>query len=373
MRFCLAALALFATTAAACTSATDGHDPDARPGTAAPVAATDFDVALASALCQLWVRCGEANDLASCAAAAPMLSPAQRAQRLTDIADGEIVYDADAAGECLARITGAACTETQLASVDGALAACPAVGRGAQPNDTSCTHDAACASTYCEPDPLGPSAGACRLGSCQPIALAVGGVCEDGGLACPSGASCVGGICRLAGAAGGACELDADCGGALACNFDHDGNGTCGAAPTAGQACVVAGEPCADLGTWCRTVGIGKAGVAEAACVPTAGLGESCVPEGVVRAGALCRAGTTCSGASGVCVALPPVEAACPDHACAPGGYCALDAAGTGNVCLAPHPLGTACRADAECAAGTCANDGHGGPTVCTAVTTCAR
>ncbi len=203
--------------------------------------------------------------------------------------------------------------------------------------------------------------------------LAVGGACEDGGPACPGGASCVGGICRLAAATGAACELDADCGGALACRFDLDGNGTCGAAPTAGQACFVAGEPCADLGTWCRTVGIGKAGGGVAACVRTAALGEACSPQDVVSAGPICRAGTTCSGAAGVCIALPPVGAACPDHACAPGGYCATDATGASPVCLAPHLHGTACRADAECAAGTCANDGHGGSSVCTAVTTCAH
>ena len=123
----------------------------------------------------------------------------------TSIEQGRMIYDAAAAGDCVAAIEDASCAEygsSQLAS----MSACrpfllPQVADGG-----GCTQDYECTSDNCE-GATNPIDGPSTDGACAPMP-GDGEACDEN---CADGLYCDGDVCAPLGAIGDACNVRSAC------------------------------------------------------------------------------------------------------------------------------------------------------------------
>ncbi len=323
---------------AAC--ATSNPPPASGPG----IASADFDDKLVDALCVRDVRCGVYVSLDACIAAQPGPSPHERAQRQADVTAGVVTYDPVIAAQCLDFIANAACTDLAIHDNWTAVQACARFEGGTIANGGACNHDEECASSNCEAAPDGPSAGVCLAGTCQPIELALGGVCGQGYPACPAGSACVEGECRQGSPSGTTCYDQGECALGLACDLERQ---VC--APPVHEGEICGPLPCAEAGLDCLPTELGPENNVVSRCRRRADRGEACAESVYDTAGLpMCKSGLVCDVNSRVCVDLPVAGQPCQWTECAPGATC------VGSTCEPEFADGTACTRSDNCASGDC-------------------
>ncbi|HEY1814517.1 MAG TPA: hypothetical protein VGG74_19325 [Kofleriaceae bacterium] len=275
-----------------------------------PVAASDFQAELESALCQLWVNCGVYEDLDACEVANPATVSWEAAQRLADLADGRMQYEGSRAADCINRVASASCSDTSLSSTAGALglllADCDLFVLGTIPDGGACNHGEECgANSACLPDPAGPSSGQCLAGTCTHVDNRI---CGTGNPPCPNDEVCLaGGVCGGTGKAGDACNLDDDCGKGLVCAGTVDaygptGSGMCVAATATGGPCIE-GE-CA-LGETCITTSLTDLNEPITQCVANVDRGQPCSSPGEIISIGACKDDSVCDVETHTCIAMP--------------------------------------------------------------------
>jgi len=244
----------------------------------------------------------EYNSVSGCAAIQAGEGGGQKyAQLVAATKVGTVLYDAAAAGTCLAAWT-ATCVTWQAAKMP---AVCDGMFKGTVALGAACKLNGACLSGYCQ---LPESA-------------------------CP-------GVCKTPGQVGVSCALSAACAPGLVCF-----GGKCVADKPAKQGAPCGfGLPCAD-GLWCA-MAAGKG-----TCLPLASKGGPCLNS------TGCAAGLTCvvvnAGKPGTCATPGAVGAACsykafPDPtACVAGAVCIPD--GNAGKCAAKGTAGQACFTTKQC------------------------
>ena len=320
------------------------------------IASADFDDKLIGALCVRDVRCGVYASFEACVAAQPGPSPHLRAQRQADVEAGVVTYDPIEAASCIDFIASAACTDLAIHDDFTAPQACAQFEHGTIATGSACDHDEACASSFCEAAADGPTYGTCLAGTCQPIELAVGGVCGQGYPACPGGSTCVEGECRTPGAAGAQCYDSGECAAGLACDLDR---GVC--APPVHEGEVCGPLPCAEAALDCLRTETDAGGNFVARCLRRVDRGADCrFGVSAIDSRALCKRDLTCDTDTATCVDLPSAGQPCEwGGACGPGATC------VGSTCQPAFAAGAACITSDNCASGDCIQG------VCQAVTVC--
>lgn len=295
-------------------------------------------------------------------------------------AAGDIVYDATAAGACVASLTDSC----EAAFAPPSAPSCFAMYKGTIADKAPCSLSAACKSGFCDLPETG------CLGACAPK-VAAGGSCNYTSQ-CAVGLTCFSGSCvpKVAGQAKDACDGGLPCGKGLWC-AQAGAVGTCTALAAQGGPCI--NDQGCTAGLLCAIKTAGKPGTCEpppaigAACVyqtftssAKCGAGNACVP---VTGGAVCKAAVAaggkcshtaecgaldmlCIGAkagNGVCSTLPTVSQACTaaDFQAGEVYSCLPPAACVGGKCVAPAAKGDKCVAGSSspCAYGlTCLPSG---------------
>jgi hypothetical protein len=265
-------------------------------------------------------------------------------------AGGHVVYNGNAARECLDAIAASACDRT-AESARVLPAACSALFSGIGTAGQICHVDAECVSRQCS----GSMPGTCAMGVClgdtppdqQPAEIgetcALTSDCIDGAFCDPATQ-----LCTELQPAGAGCTLDGECAYGLGC-VGPIGSRTCGALPAVGQACASDGI-CRDEGTYCDLTA------------------DMCRPIGV--AGTPCSEADACSPyypCNGTCTQAPALGEACSSgNRCFDAGtWCDFGA----GLCVAKRADGAACDSDAECSSNFC--DFASGAGVCGYAASC--
>jgi hypothetical protein len=269
-----------------------------------PVAAEDFAAQLNAAVCQLWVRCGMYQDPTACEATNPV-RVSWNAQRVYDVSQGTEHYEGSRAADCIARIASASCRDNQLtpgnARLGLLLAECDLFVLGNVPEGGTCNHTEECgANSACNPDPNGPSSGACIAGTCGRFDSRT---CGTGTPPCPDNEVCLpGGVCGGSGRADDRCSLDDDCSKGLLCTdvvdaYGPTGTRKCAPAPNTGEVCSDSDQ--CPLGNGCiPTSDPGVVG----RCLPNVGLGEACGAYGMPA----CKQDLVCDLSTHTCMVAQP-------------------------------------------------------------------
>ena len=283
----------------------------------------DFPGGLEGAQCGFQVDCDLQPDNATCQASID-IDDGEVGSLDAAIADGTVIYDAEAAQACVDAIRGQGCSfpgfQDRPDPCDDVFTGTVATG-GACIIDVECANGGSCAPTdvNCDPDV------SCCAGTCQGMdtpLVAIGGVCEGG-----------------------------DCVANAFCKFPAGANsGTCTAAiTTAGTACDEL-DACANPMVCDLDFATGMGGT----CVTPAGSNQACDPGGLIACGDL---RDYCDPASMKCTRRVDVGGACPT-----GVRCVGFATCVNAVCLADPKLGEACVVDGaqdclgslSCINGTC-------------------
>jgi hypothetical protein len=299
----------------------------------------DAPEAMHRAICEWYVRCGEAPDLGTCLAANVTNWFSASTSDEAAIAMGKIKYSGDDMSQCVAEIANLSCdTTTQSYRAFVNSPACFAVEAGTVHAGGACATGGECISQNCD-NPGCPFAAACCSGTCvgdtAPQLGAVGQPCGSLGQApCVDGAFCSnnalnqGWDCVALAPAGSRCGATWECAYGLGCPTTTQ---TCETLPTLGQACP--GGVCRDFGTSCMN-GI---------CTKVGGVGATCATDND------CEAIYRC-GMGGTCEMLAALGAACTGfYDCADyNAHCAT----TG--CQAPSANGATCAQDLDCQSNYC-------------------
>lgn len=300
---------------------------------------------------------------------------------------GRILYDAEAAGACVAGLRATDCLAEQPS--DATLAACFRALQGTVQTDKPCFGTFECASgvcpsvtgdicpTVCEPAASvgeacsllsGPDCDArqglrCSGGTCvSPVGIK--GACVDN-FGCQSGLVCVANQCVPLRAEGYGCAKDSSCAPGNFCASGGDEGGICEArVPEGGDCSQDSGDSNAAFrlvqcqeGLVCKGGGLTDTGMTlTGKCAKPSEEGESCATEpGQFQLfGTGCRLGLVCN--MGKCEKPPAIGAACGTHfVCQDeGAYC--DPAT--SLCTARRANGEPCMIDPECAGGYCGSAG---------------
>jgi len=368
--------------AAACSD--DSQAPKVPPP---PVDAADFMSAYTQTLCDVSARCSVVADYlqADCEShvRASFGEDVQAA-----IEAGKIVYDADAAGACLAGLAETPCLAEQPS--DATLASCLSALKGTLAAGEPCVGTFECAEGICPavtgdrcptvcPSVVhrnetcsllgGPDCNIreglrCSFGRCV-LPTEKGSACEDN-FGCQSGLVCVTNICvPLRGDQQG-CSRDSSCQPGLFCALGGDEGGRCEVRLDVGAAC--GGQDAEDTNAALRHVqckdglicalaelradGTSVGGV----CAEPRDIGGDCTvrPMGVQVFETGCKVGLVCNG--GKCEKPPTTGAACVE------GYTCLSVESTCDpmtvICTALKANGEACTIDPECKGGFCGSMG---------------
>ncbi len=321
------------------------------------VAIERFSTEMASAQCRAIDRCGRLpGGLAQCGTIlAAQIQNSSIAALQPAVINGTVIYDGDAAAQCIASIGDTACDVLVEASVRGAPpGACSEVFVGTLETGAVCLNDEDCAGdAYCQAETC-PATCAPR-----PPPAAEGERCSSS-RACQSGLDCVAGTCVVRGA-GRACEADFACPLSEACV-----DGTCvdrAAVSTAGlnEACDRSGTPRCREGGVCVAVDVGEGGGPSYECRAPVGSGEPCFSgETMCPDTEYCDVDFMSGSLEGVCAALPA-----PGEPCGNAGRCSWIAECVDGVCRARQDNGASCTTGFECWSLIC-NDGVCGPrTLC--------
>lgn len=283
------------------------------------------------------------------------------------------------------RCTGGGCQPEDYCKPSGNSGFCGTcehtlrVGAGCNPAYNACEAGSRCVKGFCEPfydtgaqgDACGPGMGGCAGPlQCLPVPgraarrcappQGLGGLCESGG-GCLGSAWCdrkqgvAFGICVAKATLGQPCRLspyigtdESSCAAGLACEPGADG------AASATCQVVALGMRCsaeAACPSWGWTCVQGKDG--EQRCAEPPGLGESCKPRPAATDGRdwrnqRCQLGLACDPQTQLCIAAPPIGAACVDLSCAAGLWC--DVQGQSDpqgICrAAPKAAGDRCNVE---------------------------
>lgn len=255
----------------------------------------------------------------------PLRREETRARFEALVASGEARFDPARARACL---DGLHVAECDPATLD--LDRCDAAFVGRVALGGACAHDLGCADGRCI---FGESC----PGTC--MARAAGQSCGSHA-DCEGDLACVESVCGVRRGAGEPCARRTDCAFPLTCGMD----GTCGAAPSEGDACRVSlgGDLCA------RDLVCADGGSGARACVVGAAAGEAC---STARG---CAPGGRCVG--GTCVATVEPLAACSStaqcvwlHACVDGACAPMPTARLGGTCDEERPCVEGACVDGAC------------------------
>jgi hypothetical protein len=317
-----------------------------------PVALAGYAATAREAYCRQLVRCGEVEDLATCARVNVqliVLAPANPA----DIDDGTAIYDPVQAGLCLDAIATASCDPTSEER-RAPIAACSHVLTGTLLAGVSCAADRECISGRCDKSsPQCPPGDGCCTGVCAgdtpPTLAAVGASCANAD--CERGAYCDGLTCQALRPLAAACNSQEQCGYGLVCDLSGTvfGDGTCAVPPGPGEPCGLHGF-CRDDGTVC--------GFETGRCVRLALGGERCGGD------TLCSPVYTCDPATSTCTTGAPLGAACTTTTlCAdPVAFCDIALGQSSGICAVPQPDGAVCTTGQNCQSFHCDPSHHCAP-----------
>ena len=293
-----------AATCAAAFMAACGGDETSAPAGGGPIPLESASEALSKARCAQRVRCGLAEDVATCVeydVGGDLL------QLVADVGFGTVTYDPAAARACADHLRGASCD--LLESVAAAEeAACDGVFIGKAKVDESCYVDGECeGELFCDRAACAPDA-VCCAGACtervQPAAL--GEDCSM--IACDPTTWCETQmdstmVCAAEVGNGLECTSAAACMDGNRCDINpNTGTGKCYTLSKEGQPCNpdLASGSCVAVGDWCHP--------ADKKCVLRGRVGEACtdVPclDFAVCDGMTCQAkprdGEACKEAMGI-------------------------------------------------------------------------
>ncbi len=300
----------------------------------APLTFAAFSASEMNITCQSDVACGAFPDDATCFASTTIES----GQIEADIAAGMVVYDGEAASECLTWIAqnlSPTCRLSEQSSFQPAL--CSTIFAGQVATGGACFTSGECVSQDCERPGCGSDS--CCAGTCMASTILPNGTVPIGA-ACTSRASCVpGAYCNVSGnpplcaalkISGQACQLDEECPAGTACVLTPtpDAGATKTCATPADETAPCLGGGCDLRADYCDP--------ATMRCVPRVPVGGTCVTGGdscVLYAG--------CDNATAKCVAHPGAGDPCSltSFPCLGSltcisGHCALPAPAT--VCAKP-------------------------------------
>jgi hypothetical protein len=344
---------------------------------------------LGSNYCDYFVRCGAFESKANCLSVfGPQLSAGGScaAPQMAGIDAGLIMYNGQAAAQCINSLTSAPCQGFNFGGAD----ICNQVFVGTAPVGGMCGFQGECIpSAFC--DTGGASCGGtCRLlvasgqpvgpgqqcvagnqpwsGICEPEVQPGGNCAEpDGGfefLPCVSPSSCYpdflidGGmraICTQNATLGQVCnDFDAGirgCGGFSFCDVTSN---RCVVPGGVDAGCGSTGQFSCKLDLWCNTA------ASSPVCEPLSPLGGPCVSASSCSNG-ICDGGSNgMMPKLGACVALPGVNDPCSGY-CATGLFCDF----TSSTCQAKKADGQSCIDTNECVSNTCSMPADGGSGTC--------
>jgi len=282
----------------------DGEGEGEDEGESDALPATSYCEELVDVFCPFYVRCGRMNvaDVEACRAAFPASCEAKFEPRFVPLAERGLLSLSRAGLQgCAAHLQDVACDE-HFFELQGP---CAGVWQGHVPAGGACGLDV---ETF-----------VCAPGTACTLDLSFCGTCET---VMPAGARC----------RDGSADVDGACGPGGVCGDDD----VCVARPRTNEACDPDGVPCV-LPARCGDDGVCR----EPAVV---GVGEAC---DVSRR---CPYFAAC--ASGTCVALEGIGAACVDDSDCEASFCA------GGTCVALLPADAPCTRAAQCGSGRCDDDG---------------
>lgn len=352
-----------------------------------PIDAADFMAAYTSALCDRSARCLPTAGYLDESCKADVEASFGGEDVDAAIAAGRIVYDADAAGACVAGLAAMDCLAEQPS--DATLAACLGALSGTVQKEKPCFGTFECAEGVCRsvtgdtcPTVCAPAAQkgeACSLLSGPDCDVrkglrCSGGVCvaplgEDGACVdnygCQSGFVCVADVCEPLRETGFGCAKDSSCAPGNFCIAEGDEGGICEPRVAEGGACGRNAEETnaafrrvlCQPGLVCLGAGVAADGTSIAGtCAKAVDEGESCtvVPEGFQLFDTGCKDGLVCE--AGKCEKPRALGAPCSAFfPCRAGeAYCEPMTL----VCTALVPNGEACTFDFQCAGGLCGSMG---------------
>jgi hypothetical protein len=290
----------------------------------------NIDEAVASAFCDIYVRCGVIDDHATCLAIfGNNLGLGGDLEAAVDA--GKVIFDAGKGRECLNSFGNATCdlrvgvfsNRTQPLACDETFRGTVGAGGQCALNEECISHDCdvpACPDACCQ--------GTC-VGDAPPARVGIGSPCT-------STLQCINSYCDLAGTS--TCTAfvpdNAPCMSSASCESGACSQMICRATVPVGGACSPT-APCRDLGTFCHPTTM--------LCTASGLTGDPCTIEQE------CSAYYTCTGTA--CALGARLGEACSQvNSCIDQTYC--DA--TTMLCTAPKPDGAACMNDNECQGDIC-------------------
>ena len=290
----------------------------------------DFAQKFRDGECTAAVACNEFPDTATCEATVT-LDNSDFDTVVADVKTGKVVYDGDAASQCLAYLTDNACTFVGFHGGD----VCEEIFEGTLATGAACVEDEECkgyktqTAKCTQTDGTCDRGTACCPGTCTAIQLAaLGASCASADCASDLYCSGVDMTCKaLVATLGAACEGYDGCADPMYCKIPSGGStGVCADAASSGGACdSTTDELCADGRQYCDS---------------TTMLCTNAVPVGAACSDTIpCVDDANCDPTSSKCVAVPTIGEPC---STTNGLACLGDLQCVNSVCTVPTP-GTAC------------------------------
>lgn len=295
------------------------------------------------AQCKQLVACGEVKDLETCRAAhLPGDPDVLSASQLAAVAMKRASFDGKMAAACLDAMSQRGCDSTSEV-FRTTPAACLAVFTGTVHGGAACAEDVECISQTCSVPATCNEP--CCVGTCTgdaaPGFAKLGEACGGAGQCDPATAFCdqVALTCAPLKASGDLCQTRTECGYGLDCGLD----GTCAPLPKLGESCS---GPCRDAGTTCSAasnmcVAVGLDGATcsvSADCSPLYECTTSKQCSAGIATGQPCTLTTPCAGRGTFCDVPDGETAGTCATAKAAGGTCTDDADCQSDFCD-PHTL----------------------------------
>ncbi len=302
-----------------------------------PIGIDDLGDAIANTYCNLYVKCGLIDSLATCRQI-DLLDDAEIDADLKAAVDaGKVIYHPDKAGECLAAF-GATCDVSNAPGSRSTSLACDQTFEGTVGSGGQCAIDEECISQTCDV-PSCPDAccqGTC-VGATAPVRPRLGESCLDNARCVDSFCDDTTTVCTAYRANGAACAFGGEC------ESNSCIGQVCTARANTGQACgtTVAG---------CRLIG-DRCDAASMTCKNVGLLGDACAAENE------CSTIYTCDTTSSTCKLGPQLGESCAATPnCLGSTYCDE----TTVECTARKVDGQPCDDDTQCASRTCDVAGTG-------------
>jgi len=296
------------------------------------VAVANYSDAAHESFCRYLARCGGVENVETCLEINVGLTFRISASLQAAVEMGKVKYSADNAGSCLDGLAGQSCDLTSKSSRE-APDACRKISSGTLHEGATCGLDAECISLFCDLPTTCDQA--CCTGSCigdaaPPGPAALGQSCEAARCGPDSFCDDATLVCTALKPSGAGCAVLSECQYGLYCSS----GGSCAALPGLGQPCTVG---CRDDGTTCSaaTGTCVKVGLVGAACI----TGDDCSP--VYR----CDATRHCARYVALGAPCTLNGAPCGDD----GAFCDAPIGQGAGVCALPKADGMPCSRNAAC------------------------